>query len=392
MTSNNNCSSGGKSDCSSTNGGYTVDADGPLDIEAVFQVGPTRAMRFRRDTEIDSIRDLANADLDALQQVWSVGTTRAAQIKGSAQGWINTQQENARSEMNDVTMPGTQDGHRVFIAAGPDVMEQLQMEGEHDVRSMIGRALARADIDLTENITFGMAGDDTMGGKYIREWYQNAVRKSGDLLQKKEIHVPYEKYARWLDPLLHVDDDYIEQHDISDASEVPDERLPNKPDPAEDTPLNPDMPDSMVDGLKPSEDDIGWHVAYMEHRELAIEWADEVVIVVDGEHTHHLRDGCKYHDGARPVPCTTVFDSANAESAGLGDYFPDLKLEQWQPEEDQTYGVRGKSRGATTTEMADDELHFSSDHQHGDDRIDENDLNGGDPGGKGVGSKSYDVL
>ena len=371
---------------------YTVDADDRFDLEAVFQVGPTRAMRFRRDTDIATIRDLADADLDELQQVWSVGPTRAAQIKGSAQGWLNTQQENAKAKTNDVAMPGTHGNHRVFIAAGPDVMEQLQMEDEHDVRSLIGRALVRADIDVTENITFGMSGDDTMGGQYVREWYQEVARTSQDLVPKNEIHVPYEKYARWLDPLRFVDDDYIEQHAITDPSEVPDERLPDTPDPAEDTPLNPSMPDSMVNGVKPDEDDIGWHVAYMEHREMVIEWADEVVIVVDGEHTHHLRDGCKFHDGARPVPCTTVFDAANAASAGLGDYFPDLKVEPWTPDEDETYGVRGKSSGATTVETAEEQMHLSSDHQHGDDRIDENDLHGGDPGGKGVGSKSYDVL
>jgi hypothetical protein len=385
---------------------YTVDADDRFDLEAVFQVGPTRGMRFRRDTDIETIRDLANADLDELQEVWSVGPTRAGQIKGSAQGWLNTQRENARSETNDVTIPGTQEGHRVFIAAGTDVMERIQMEDEHDVRSTIGRALARADIDLTSNVTFGMSNGDALGGKYVREWYQEVARTSDDLVQKREIAVPFEKYARWVAPLRFVDDEYLEKHfgdpDLIDNDDpdviarVPDERLPDTPDPIDDTPLNAHTPDEWLKDLTKATDEQrqgdGWRVAYMEQRELIAEWADEVVIVVDGEHTHRLRDSCKFHDGARPVPCTTVFDGETPSEDSLNKYMPDMELEVWEPEEDQTYGVRGKSRGATTTEMDEEQMHLSSDHQYGDDRIDENDLNGGDPGGKGVGSKSYDVL
>ena len=350
-------------------------------IEVLFQVGATRAMRFRRDTDIRTIADIANADLEELQQVWSIGPVRAAQIKGSAQGWMSKNADVARKarreivsdSMNDVATPGRERTNTVFLCAGDDVLRMLDSDSSDidDVNAFIDDALELAGVDVDENTQVGFVSNGELGGNYISAWHGRLWGRNPDV-PRQQFNTPWTKYARWLDKMRFVDDEFIAKHDIDDVSEVPDGRLPETPDPVSDTPL-----DSVV-----SDDDVFWGLAGIERNEEIIEWASEVVILCDGPKMDYLRESCKYSN----TDCTTVFEIANENVVSLGKYTPDPDITTYTPDEDeQVSGGQGTTAGRNP--KPDDEvLHSNSEVEDEQSRIDD------ETAGGGVGSKSYDVL
>jgi hypothetical protein len=58
------------------------------DVESLKEVGPIRAMRLERDLGIDRITEIADASIDTLTQVWSIGEWTAKVIQGSASGYV----------------------------------------------------------------------------------------------------------------------------------------------------------------------------------------------------------------------------------------------------------------------------------------------------------------
>lgn len=58
------------------------------DVESLKEVGPIRAMRLERDLDITRITEIADAEIETLTAVWSIGEWTAQVIRGSAQGYV----------------------------------------------------------------------------------------------------------------------------------------------------------------------------------------------------------------------------------------------------------------------------------------------------------------
>ena len=171
------------------------------DLQAITAVGGVRAHRIRRDTECDSIYDIANAQLDVLQQVWSVGPHFARVIKGSAQGLIEKAKSESENEFSTdervaVVIPGPieDDSEGVFSVldeAGLDTDEQMDL---------ITECVTDAGVDLeTDNVRI-------LATKYstnVIEWWVDRRAKvqslegTGEVTVefRDDIEAPWDKYA-----------------------------------------------------------------------------------------------------------------------------------------------------------------------------------------------------
>ena len=76
-----------------------------VDVQCVKQCGPIRAMRLSRDLGITTVESLANASVDELCEIWSVGEWTAKVMKGSAQGHLEALKEDAGAPRIYVSMP-----------------------------------------------------------------------------------------------------------------------------------------------------------------------------------------------------------------------------------------------------------------------------------------------
>ena len=329
------------------------------DLQAITAVGGVRAHRIRRDTECDSIRDIANADLGVLQQVWSVGPHFARVIKGSAQALVH-----AWKDANELS--GTR---RVAVVAGEGTLDSLHDDVE--AKRVVDNAVREAGIQVDADLEVGYVADG-MGGDEVQAWAD--FQAFSQSVQSQPFATPWEKYARFLDPLRFVDDEFCEKHDISDISEVPAGRMP------ETVPLKTGIPFD-VDRVS----DVEWWMAPAERTNDLVRWADEVVIAVDGEYADSVRKTCEYEN----TTVTTVFELSLGMPVSYSGEDPEVETRTITVE-DATVGEDGPREGSVQDlDDTPDGVHMNSAHADEESRVDRTDIAmGADPGGRGVGSNS----
>ena len=325
-------------------------------LTQLTQVGGVRAMRIRRDVGISTIPEVAQASIDSLMGVWSVGPVRARQIKGSAQGWM----QKRRADRKALTRTP-----RVAVVVGQGAFDDLHKSFEPN--AVISKALDKVGIDYESDVEIGYVADG-MGGDEIGFWLDRKQYFNHDLL-RCSFRTPWDKYKRFTDPIEFVSEDWKAKHGVWTSAELPKGRLPET------------VPLSQIPFVDQPEDVQLW-MAPAERTNDMVNWADEVVIVLDGEHAEKFRTSAEY----RKTECTTVF----AEPRGLPE------LEPWTPEEDdenafapdedeQVTGGRGMYDGA---DLEDDEVWhteaFDSDEARMKNGL-RNSLSHYDPGGKGAG-------
>jgi len=264
---------------------------------------------------------------------------------------------------------------RVVVLAGKDAFEQLP--DDQNAKDVLEKSLDLVNdwadeeftpVDYEGSVRIGYCADG-MGGKQIGFWLDRMNYSNLDL-ERQPFHTPWDKYKRYTDPMEFVDQDYKEKHDVWSVEDLPKGRLPDRA-PLSTMPGNPTQPNDVYLGM-----------AAMERTNSMVEWADEVVVVLDGEYADNVRDSCEY----RKTKCTTVF----AEPDGT----PGLNI--WEPEEDDTpdfepdadeqvTGGRGTYDGA---DLEEDDLWHEGTFDTDDGRMvngRSNDLSHYDPGGKGAG-------
>lgn len=140
-------------------------------VERIPHVGPVRAMRLERDLGVTTVSELAQLSREELQQIWSIGPVRSAQI----------------AELAQVHMDGHEDqtnefGHEEYIAVyvpGPvesdeadSILDEAGLNREEKFAA-IDSAVARSGADPVESdiriITHSDAPD------IVTEWYDNTV-------------------------------------------------------------------------------------------------------------------------------------------------------------------------------------------------------------------------
>jgi len=320
-------------------------------------VGPVRAMRFRRDTDLTTVRSLAKAELEEIMKVWSVGPIISRRIKGSAQGWV----AKVRAEREQLTRE-----KRVAVVAGQDVFDSVR--GEVKLGKLIDEALNVANVELDEETKIGYVTGDEMGGNEVAEWF-GFKRATNPGLMREQFYTPWEDYARFLDPLRFVDDDWQEKHEVWDVEDIPAGRMP-------ETRSLSSIPFDVN-----REDEVEWWMAPAERTNELVEWSDEVVIVLDGKYADSVRRSCEYSD----TECTTVFKVKDAKAGTVGMWKPDPDVETFEPDEDeQVTGGRGTYDGA---DLETDDFWRQEAFDTDEARLNgkRNDISQADPGGKGVG-------
>ena len=285
-------------------------------------VGPVRAMRFRRDTDLTTVRSLAKAELEEIMQVWSVGPVIGRRIQGSAQGWV----AKVQMEREQLTRE-----KRVAVVAGKGAFDSVR--GEVKLGKLIDEALNVANVKLDEDTRVGYVTDD-MGGTEVSEWF-GFKRATHPKLMIEQFYTPWEDYARFLDPMRFIDSDWLDKHGIDCVDDVPKGRMPETRS-LSSIPFN-------VNKVE----DIHWGMAPMERNNNLVDWADEVVIVLDGKYADGVRKTCKYSN----TECTTVFKVKDAKAGTVGMWEPEPEPEAFEPDEDeQVTGGRGTYSGADLEE------------------------------------------
>jgi len=341
----------------------SVNASGTIDVEqltTIEQVGGVRAYRMRRDCGLHSIVDVAEASLEELQEVRSVGPHFARVIKGSAQDLADAW----RSEQS------LQAERRIAVVAGDGAFDA--MDDSHAPAAVIEGALNMADVEVDEYTRVGYVADG-MGGQAVEPW--SAYEASRNSVRRQPFETPWQKYARFLDPLRFVDDAFLEKHTISDISEVPAGRMPDTPSLKTGIPFDVDRAS-----------DVEWWMAPAERTNDMVRWADEVVIALDGEYADAFRSTCKRED----VPCTTAFE-LHGSVLRVADEQNEAKKEMvrsYEISDIESYGQRDVREGSPADlDTEPDGVHMNSAHADEEARVDRNDLDGADPGGRGVGSQ-----
>jgi len=343
---------------------------GTTDVEQltiVTQVGGVRAHRIRRDLGITTVVELSLLTADELQAVYSIGPVRSEQILTDAQ--------RVADEWRD---DGSASETRVAVVAGDGAFDDLNRHiNEAEV---VDNAIDSAGVDVDESLSVGYVAGGEMGGDEVQSWVD--IKSYSDGVRQQPFETPWSKYARFLDPLRFVDDDFIARHDITDISEVPAGRMP------ETVPLKTGIPFD-VDRAS----DVDWWMAPVERRNAMVEWATEVVIVLDGEHADGWRDRCDFTE----TEVTTVFEVSDVGAPVDADVVdpevgtpeqPDVNTDNRTvrthdvSDSDSVVGDRGVREGSVADLASDDGLTMEPSHT-GESRDDS-----GDTGGTGVGSMS----
>jgi len=338
-------------------GKFVQPSDASIDnLQAVAEVGPTRAMRFRRDTSISTIRDLAQASIDELTQVWSVGTTRAAQIKGSAQGWISQlrklRQDLGGSKRVAIVCDGR--GQDINGNDRPDALTLLEQTRDDNPRKVIDDAIDQLEIGLEDDDEVALVSNGECGGDHVSQWLQYK-QMFGENLQRRIIDTPWDKYRPWIE--------------------------------GDERPSTGNIPFDFVE----QPDDVHWGLAPMERNKELAQWADVVVIVVDsGIYAPGIRRQCKYEDTECKTFLEVTNDGGDDETPlGVNEYSPDPELHVYEPDEDETVANSTTTdRPSTVGEAPSRDEPFIDGAFDGDDQRvqDRDDITKADPGGSGLGT------
>lgn len=339
--------------------------------QSIVQVGGVRAFRLQRDLGLETVYDVARSSPAELMQITSVGPVRAKEIFTDANKIVDEWKA-----ANPISKE-----HRVAVVTGKEAFDDLKdgfldREGVSK-RKLLEDALEEAGVldeegePAHDSVRIGHVAGDAMGGKPIGLWL-SMVQTLGSELMSRKFETPWSKYSRVLDPLRHVDDEYLDKHDIDSIDDVPAGRSPEPPK-LGDIPYD-------IDRIS----DVSWYMAMGERRLNMVKWADEVVIALDGEYADYMRRSCNHHG----VECTTVFDVSSGYPLKWSPSEDDV--DHFEPDEDET--VRGGNgvREGSVPDLASDEFFRDKPNDTSDGRVenDPNDLTKADCGGTGVGSMS----
>ena len=241
-------------------------------VEQLAQVGGVRAFRLRRDLGVESLFDVAQCSPDELQQVASIGPVRARQILGSAQGHVHEFEAQTSEFDRDariaVVVPRSQssshpEANSVLDEAGLDEDEQV---------AVIDEAVRDTDVDVVDDTVRILTHDGTPS--VVDEWYDQLVLESFDggeaTTERREVETPWSKYD---------------------------------------------------DGVK--------YKAAHDRTEELVRRANRVVIVCDGEYTDSVRDECE----RQGVPWETAHVHFPEEDDG--------GLAPWTPADETEFEFRG---------------------------------------------------
>lgn len=326
-------------------------------VQSIVQVGGVRAFRLMRDLGITSVYEVARSSPAELMQITSVGPVRAKEIFADANQTVDEWKED-----NPVSKE-----HRVAVIAGQDVFDEVS--DDIPKRKVLEDALDKSGIPMDENTRLGFVTNDEMGGDEISTWL-SMKQSMGSPVMRKLFETPWSKYSRILDPIRHVEDSWLEANNISSADELPKGRMPERPS----------LDDIPFDVAR--YDQIQWWMAPAERTSRMVSWADEVVILIDGEYADSMRRTCEYHN----VDCTTVFELSN----GLPlSWSPAKEPDHFVPDEDEAVRGEGGVREGSVPDLASDDEFRDGPNDVSDDRVenDPNDLTKADAGGTGVGSR-----
>jgi len=293
---------------------------------AVPGVGAITEYRLKRDLDITTVAEVAEADVETLQEVWGVGPVRAGQMKGRSQGVVKTEEERmnnihevakkqyeiakqaeetpSEEEMDEMWNERGSGEKRVAIVAGQDELDKVSADYQ---QTLIDLALEKAGVELDDNTRVGWVQTDAdrneMGGWTVQQWYDRKLG-TGPLIRKMQFDTPWTKYSYFL-------------WDEWGYDSQPDIERPK---------LKTEIPFDVARG----EDVQSWMAPAERTRDMVL-WADEVVIVVDGDYADSYRHKCEQED----VDCTTVFD---IHKDNLGGYNEDgqAKVTAYEPPEDET--------------------------------------------------------
>ena len=169
-------------------------------FEELAQVGPVRHFRMRRDLGVTRIEEVAQLSLDDLQRVWSIGPMRAAQIKGSAQGFL----QRYESALEEQTSEFSKDARIALVvprstdSSHPDASSVLDEAGldEDEQVSLIDDAVEATGVDPVEQDVRIITHDGTPW--IVDEWYDQLVLESFDggeaTTERREVETPWSKY------------------------------------------------------------------------------------------------------------------------------------------------------------------------------------------------------
>lgn len=299
----------------------------------IADLGPVTAYRLSRDLDITTIREVATADLSTLEQIWGVGPIRSRKMKGSAQGYAKQMD----AQLGQVK--------RVALVAGEDTFpDDAEVAFE-----LIADALEVADVEVTSKTRFGYVTGE-MGGDVIKRWYDYEVTFGDSRPRCQPFETPWSKYRPFC---------------ADDAGPV-------------------DL--SVIDRIPfdvHREDQVEWWMAPAERTNDMVRWADEVVVVLDGQYADSFRRASERED----TPCKTAFVLEDRDGQLIRHDWtaPEDDAETFTPDEDETYTGGNGPRPGSVPDLESEHWMDGPNDRDEDRRRDT--LQFDDPGGKGVGKK-----
>lgn len=220
--------------------------------------------------------------------------------------------------------------------------------------SAIEDALDEAGIDLSDNVVIGYVTGDEMGGDVVSVWLDRKMARSDVILGRQSFITPWSKYA------YYCWEEWGRDEEPEDAEPVPFTRIPFDVQRFED-----------VEGWMPP----------AERTNDMVSWADYVVIPIDGQYTDTFRRVAE-REG---VECTTFLEINPKMPKNVGPYTPDSETPEQEPPTDEETVVGGQGfRTGSVPDLDEPGQTWVADDDES--RLDRDDLDGADPGGRGVGS------
>jgi hypothetical protein len=168
-------------------------------------VGPIRAMRMRRDLDVERVREVSRLSLGDLQEVWSVGPYFARVIKGSAQGHVSRMKSEVDGTIPTVALfipkMDVKQPHSMF---DEDELEELGIETdeihhvldvfeEHIACQLITSSLRQAGYDPSEDAFEVLYVENAWSSQIVEAWYDRCVQHNLDI-KLREYETPWDRF------------------------------------------------------------------------------------------------------------------------------------------------------------------------------------------------------
>jgi len=265
--------------------------------------GTVRSHYLSATCGIEVVADVAEASIDELTRIRSVGETTAGRLKGRAQGIVSAWEDMAEEVSPDGDIETADEPTRIAVLFGS--VPDEERPSVQKLRRMVGEAIEDAGITVRDEMVIGYVknedpSDDVSeaGGQVVEDWV-DWQRTTGTFVSTKEVITPWEKYAHYCD-----------------WGYTPDG----------DPPPRSSIPFSTPRGGA----DVEPWMATAERTKILMEWADHAVIPLDGQYADRIREAADTHD----VPHSTLFEVDRA--GDLQFYSPPPEPEQVDIDEQET--------------------------------------------------------